>query len=122
MKAIGSGIAFVSIHLKNPCGPMFRRYLFGILKVAAWVSAVTAFVILLVSLTVWGRRPSPGSAEGVLTQADRLAWNNNWAEAGPLYSKAELMFERNGDHSHALYARVSRVPLTMEAHDLAPLI
>jgi len=53
---------------------------------------------------------APESAAGLLARADELAWGNEWAEAQPLYAKAELLFESQHQPSKALYAQVSQVP------------
>lgn len=52
----------------------------------------------------------PESAEGLLDRADVLSWGNQWAEARPLYMKAEHLFMYQGKRSKALYARVSQIP------------
>ncbi len=50
------------------------------------------------------------SAVGLLEHADQLSWGNNWAEAQPLYAKAEHLFEVQNQPSKALYAQVSQIP------------
>ena len=50
------------------------------------------------------------SAVGLLEHADELSWGNNWAEAQPLYAKAEHLFEVENQPSKALYAQVSQIP------------
>ena len=52
----------------------------------------------------------PESSEGLLDRADTLAWGNKWAEAQPLYARAEELFASQGKESKALYAHVSQVP------------
>jgi hypothetical protein len=60
----------------------------------------------------------PESAEGLLDRADTLAWGNKWADAQPLYARAEKLFAGQGKRSKALYAHVSQVPPdeTVSAH------
>jgi CHAT domain-containing protein len=64
----------------------------------------------------------PTSAEGLLERADKLAWNNVWVDADPLYFQAEKKFRDKGDAGHALYAHVSQYALKMENSDLSQLI
>lgn len=52
----------------------------------------------------------PESAEGLLDRADTLSWGNQWAEAKPLYMKAEQLYMYEGKRSKALYARASQIP------------
>jgi len=52
----------------------------------------------------------PESPVGLLERADELAWGNKWAEAHPLYAKAEQLFDAQHQPSKALYAQVSQVP------------
>ncbi len=52
----------------------------------------------------------PQSAQGLLDQADVLAWNNRWPEAKPLYIRSAAMFRAEHQLSKALYAEVSEVP------------
>lgn len=52
----------------------------------------------------------PESPAGLLERADELAWGNEWAEAQPLYAKAEKLFDAQHQPSKALYAQVSQVP------------
>ena len=44
----------------------------------------------------------PESAEGLLDRADTLSWVNRWAEAEPLYRRAEALFtaQRNPSKAH----------------------
>lgn len=53
---------------------------------------------------------APESAEGLLDRADTLAWGNRWADAQPLYAKAQHLFEGQHQSSKALYAAVSQLP------------
>jgi len=59
-----------------------------------------------------GRRSSKptASAQALLDHADTLAWGNRWADAQPLYNRAEQLFLSQHQLSKALYARVSQVP------------
>jgi len=52
----------------------------------------------------------PESAEGLLDRADTLSWVNRWAEAEPLYRRAEALFTAQRNPSKALYAKVSQIP------------
>jgi hypothetical protein len=52
----------------------------------------------------------PDSAAGLLDRADTLAWGNRWAEALPLYQKAEQLYTSQHELSKALYAQVSQIP------------
>src|SRR6202789_3030689 len=52
----------------------------------------------------------PDSAAGLLDRADTLAWGNRWADALPLYQKAEQLYTSQHELSKALYAQVSQIP------------
>ena len=52
----------------------------------------------------------PESAAGMLDRADTLSWGNRWAEARPLYKKAEAAFQQEQRFDKALYAQVSQIP------------
>ncbi len=52
----------------------------------------------------------PESAQGLLDRADALAWNSRWAEAQPIYAKAQQLFEIQRQPSKALYAAISQLP------------
>ena len=52
----------------------------------------------------------PESAEGLLDRADTLAWGNRWADALPLYQKAQQLYAAQHQPSQALYAQVSQIP------------
>ena len=56
------------------------------------------------------RPPTQESAQSLLDQADKLAWGSRWADAQPLYYRAEQMFRSRNQLSKALYAQVSQVP------------
>ena len=70
-------------------------------------------VTLLVGCYVYTTTPHhtfapPESAEGLLDRADTLAWGNEWAEAEPLYRRAQNAFLAQNDPARALYAEVSQ--------------
>ena len=44
--------------------------------------------------------------QALLAEANRFYWLNNWPKAGPLYAKAETLFEQQGDARNELYAKV----------------
>ncbi|WP_211256431.1 hypothetical protein, partial [Edaphobacter aggregans] len=46
----------------------------------------------------------------MLDRADTLAWGNRWADAQPLYARAQHLFDAQKERSKALYAEVSQVP------------
>jgi CHAT domain-containing protein len=52
----------------------------------------------------------PESAEGLLDRASTLAWGNRWADALPLYQKAQKLYTSQHELSKALYAQVSQIP------------
>lgn len=52
----------------------------------------------------------PDSAEGLLERADALAWGNRWADATPLFIRAEQLFAYQRNPAKALYAKVSQIP------------
>src|ERR1035438_7493310 len=52
----------------------------------------------------------PESADGLIERANTLSWNNRWAEARPLYRRAEILFAAKRDTSKALFASVSQIP------------
>src|SRR5260370_37081726 len=47
--------------------------------------------------------------EILLVEANRLAWLFNWPKAGPLYVRAEELFQERGDTRNEIYARVGRI-------------
>jgi CHAT domain-containing protein len=53
---------------------------------------------------------NPESAQGLLERADALAWDNRWAEAKPLYLRAQNLYSKQGNASKVLYASVSQIP------------
>ena len=52
----------------------------------------------------------PESAEGLLDRADTLAWGNRWADAAPLFLKAQDRYRAENNPRKALYAEVSQIP------------
>jgi CHAT domain-containing protein len=101
---------------------MLRRLLQNGLKAIAIFVLGCAVVVAVVLPATWVVRPSPDSAEGLLAKADALAWKNDWGGAFPLYGRAERLFEKKGDRGHALYSKVSQIPVTMESRNLKSLI
>ncbi|WP_263357700.1 CHAT domain-containing protein [Acidicapsa ligni] len=67
-------------------------------------------------------RNSVGGAEALLERADKLAWNNDWVEADPLYEKAESLLTTQHLPSKALYAHVSRFILRAESEPISSLL
>jgi CHAT domain-containing protein len=47
--------------------------------------------------------------EVLLADANRLAWLFNWPKAGPLYARAEELFNAKGDTRNEIYAHVGRI-------------
>ena len=76
-------------------------------------AAVLASATLVLGVHV-ARRPKPSSPEGLVQQADALAWKNQWVAAKPLYEKARVNFLKEGKTSEALYAEVSQIPVDVE--------
>jgi len=66
------------------------------------------------------RRRNSGAPEALLKRADEMAWLNNWIAAEPLYRQAKLQFNQKGQHSKALYARVSEIPARSESSTSFP--
>ncbi len=62
------------------------------------------------------------SAEVILDDADKLAWNNQWMQAAPLYARAEKQFVRQGRKSRALYAHASQFIPRAEMEPLPDLL
>jgi type IV secretory pathway VirB10-like protein len=66
--------------------------------------------LYLCFVTPHHRSAPPESAVGLLDRADMLAWGNRWADARPLYQKAEMAFLKEHRPDRALYAQVSQIP------------
>jgi CHAT domain-containing protein len=84
---------------------------------------IVAIPLTLVAGTIayrWLRHQD--SAEVVLDNADKLAWNNQWMQAAPLYARAEKQFLRQGRRSRALYAHVSQFIPRAETEPLPDLL
>ncbi|MFN8006760.1 MAG: CHAT domain-containing tetratricopeptide repeat protein [Terriglobia bacterium] len=80
-------------------------------------------LLLLVTL-VGSRLPLCGQNQApkeLLHEADRLAWLNNWAKAGPLYEQAENLFNKAGDVKNTHYARIGNIHATFQSHNLPNL-
>jgi len=81
-----------------------------------WFGVATGTILVVLgcayfyAITPHHSSAPPESATGLLARADQLAWGNEWAEAQPLYAKAECLFESQHQPSKALYAQVSQVP------------
>ena len=102
---------------------MLQRRRFSLRKVALVTIAIGIFPFsAFIVSKMWWKQHSPTSAEGLLYEADKLAWDNNWLGALPIYVKAEKLFQKRGDFGAALYAHVSQFPVRMESSDLSTLI
>ena len=73
---------------------------------------------LLLSTATWAKAED---TKRLLAEADRLAWLGNSDKAGPLYAKAEELFDSVGDSRNALYAKVGRLHTQMQANSLPEL-
>jgi CHAT domain-containing protein/tetratricopeptide (TPR) repeat protein len=54
----------------------------------------------------------------ILGRAEQLSNLFNWADAGPLYARAEKLFASSGDRRNALYAKFGRIRGSMETLNL----
>ena len=45
----------------------------------------------------------------LLAEANRLAWIFDWPKAGPLYTRAEELFKKEGDERDEIYARIGLI-------------
>ncbi|WP_188555333.1 CHAT domain-containing protein [Edaphobacter dinghuensis] len=81
------------------------------MRVATKVYVILAAVCAISAAMLLHRyRITDGSsAEDLLSAADRLAWNNDWMGATPIYHRAELLFLQEHRPSQALYAHVSQM-------------
>lgn len=52
---------------------------------------------------------SDSNPKALLEEADKLVLLNNWTGAGPLFAKAEKLFQDSGDARNALYCKISRL-------------
>ncbi len=76
---------------------------------AAIVGAVAA-TFWVYAITPHPSSAPPESADGLLDRADTLAWGHRWADATPLYAKAQQLFLDQHRPSKALYVAVSQIP------------
>ena len=74
------------------------------------VATIATAVVLFHPGTIRHRPQTQESAQSLLDRADMLAWGNRWADAQPLYHRAEQMFQSQHELSKALYAHVSQIP------------
>jgi CHAT domain-containing protein len=74
------------------------------------VSTIAATVVLFRPVALRHRSQTQESAQSLIDRADTLAWGNRWADAQPLYHRAEQMFRSQHQFSKALYAHVSQIP------------
>jgi hypothetical protein len=85
---------------------------------------IAAGLLLAVLLSCVGyqvlQRRNSGAPEALLKRADEMSWLNNWIAAEPLYRQAEVQFNQEGQHSKALYARVSEIPARSESSTSFP--
>ncbi|GAA3771338.1 CHAT domain-containing protein [Terriglobus aquaticus] len=88
---------------------MLRSWARNLLVVSGVVIAVLAGGYAYIVTPHHSSAP-PESASGLLDRADTLAWGNRWADAKPVYKKAEEAFQREHRLDLALYARVSQIP------------
>jgi CHAT domain-containing protein len=81
-------------------------------RIAVIIAVLVAITIGVYYYAVTPHRSNanPESAQGLLERADELAWNNRWAEAKPLFQRAQVLFSREGNPSKVLYASVSQIP------------
>ncbi len=81
--------------------------------VVVLASAIGALIVVQLS-----RHPVPEYHSSIvelnnpltlLSEADRLSWLANWGAAGPLYDRAEVLFQAVGDRRNEIHARVGRI-------------
>jgi CHAT domain-containing protein len=82
-------------------------------------SAAAFAVVALVTPAVAGNTSPDGLA--LLREADRLADFYNWADAAPLYERAERALSLTGDFRDALAAKLGRMRASMETYSLPAL-
>ena len=56
-----------------------------------------------------GRQAISSSPQSLLSEANRLAWLDNWTAAGPLYDRAEALFRTAGDKRNEIFAHLGRI-------------
>ena len=93
----------------------FRR---AKLPIVAAVIVITAIAVILIRR----HRIAQNTTDAILSHADRLSWDNQWLEADPLYARAELEFQHQGQPSKALYAHVSQFIVRAESEPIPSLL
>ena len=86
--------------------PRIVRKIFATLGITLLVAGCAYYY----AITPHHSSAPPESAEGLLDRADTLAWGNRWADALPLYQKAQQLYSKQHQPSKALYAQVSQSP------------
>ena len=86
--------------------PRIVRRIFATLGITLLVAGCAYYY----AITPHHSSAPPESAEGLLDRADTLAWGNRWADALPLYQKAQQLYTTQHEPSKALYAQVSQIP------------
>jgi CHAT domain-containing protein len=86
--------------------PRIVRKIFATLGITLLVAGCAYYY----AITPHHSSAPPESAEGLLDRADTLAWGNRWADALPLYQKAQQLYTKQHQPSKALYAQVSQSP------------
>ena len=84
------------------------------ISVLCGTSARNARLACIVLLVLSPMAVSAESPTELLAQADHLADQNNWYDAGPLYAKAEAGYHRAGDVRNELYAEFGRLHRDIE--------
>src|SRR5271154_7541187 len=85
-------------------------------RIVRKISATLGFTLLVAgcayyyAITPHHSSAPPESAAGLLDRADTLAWGNRWADALPLYQRAQQLYSKQHQPSKALYAQVSQSP------------
>jgi hypothetical protein len=88
------------------------RYLIAI-SIAISISIIVVVII---------RRPALNSPEDLLQRADQMAWRNDWFRAVPYYAQSEVLFNNRHDSKHALFARVSQIPVKTQSTEQLMLL
>ena len=86
--------------------PRIVRKIFATLGITLLVAGCAYYY----AITPHHSSAPPESADGLLERADTLAWGNRWADALPLYQKAQKLYTKQHQPSKALYAQVSQSP------------
>jgi len=84
--------------------------------------AAGAILGIAVSYHAYRGRRRPGDPDGLLRQADKQAWLNDWIGAAPVYHRAELLYRQRNEPAKALYAHVSQMMATSERSSFASQI